>query len=80
MRVLVTGAGGSLGRALIPALGAAGHEVTKLDLRPEHGGGDVRRANDVTRAVEDVDAVVHAAALHGVHLQRFPHTISGRRT
>lgn len=71
MRVLVTGAGGNLGRAVIPVLEALGHEVSALDLRPEHGGGDVRRAEDVARAVERADAVVHAAALHGVHLARF---------
>lgn len=71
MRVLVTGAGGNLGRAVLPVLAALDHDVATLDLRPEHGGGDVRRAADVARAVTGVDAVVHAAALHGVHLSRF---------
>ena len=68
MKVLVTGAGGNLGRVVVPALAEAGHEVRTFDLRD---GGDVRDADAVARAVEDVDAVVHAAALHGVHLKHW---------
>jgi nucleoside-diphosphate-sugar epimerase len=69
--VLVTGAGGNLGRVLLPALAEAGHTVRELDLR---AGGDIRDAEAVARGVEGVDAVVHGAALHGVHLDRFgPH-------
>lgn len=74
MRVLVTGAGGNLGRAVVPALVDAGHEPVLLDFRPlstEHDAveGDVRDRAAVERAMHGVDAVVHAAALHGIHLQ-----------
>ena len=74
MRVLVTGAGGSLGRAVVPALAQEGHEPVLLDLQAldgEHEAvrGDVRDRAVLERAVRGVDAVVHAAALHGIHLQ-----------
>jgi nucleoside-diphosphate-sugar epimerase len=71
VKIVVTGAGGNLGRVVIPALREAGHDVREFDLG---AGGDVRNADAVARAVEGVDAVVHAAALHGVHLDRWsPH-------
>ena len=79
MNVLVTGAGGNLGRVAVPALAEAGHSVRALDIRPvevehEFVRGDVRDAADVTRTVEGVDAIVHAAAIHGVHLRAWtPH-------
>ncbi len=58
MKVLVTGAGGMLAQAMVPALRAAGHTVTPLvDL-------DVTRADDVRRAVSDARPhwVFHLAA------------------
>jgi UDP-glucose 4-epimerase len=72
MKVLVTGAGGNLARVVVPALAAAGHTPRLLDFRPidtahELLQGDVRNPNDLARAVDGVDAVVHAAALHGIH-------------
>jgi len=71
MKVLVTGAGGNLARVVVPALAAAGHTPRLLDFRPidtahELLQGDVRNPNDLARAVDGVDAVVHAAALHGI--------------
>lgn len=73
MRILVTGAGGNLGRVVIPALAKAGHELRLFDFRAvpsEHEVivGDVRDADAVARAMRGVDAVVHGAALHGIHL------------
>lgn len=67
MRVLVTGGRGTLGRALLPLLVAAGHDPVVLDLE-EASGGDIRNDEDVRRAAEGVDLIVHAAAIHGIHL------------
>lgn len=77
MRVLVTGAGGNLGRATLPALADAGHEPRALDFRPldspfDSVRGDVRDVAAVSRALHGIDAVVHAAALHGIHLKAWP--------
>ena len=77
MKVLVTGAGGNLGRVLVPALVAEGHlprlfDARSLETDHELVAGDVRDAGDVKRAVDGVDAVVHGAALHGVHVERWP--------
>lgn len=68
MLVLVTGAGGTLGRALRPALAGAGHSIRTFDTRDGDVVGDIRDADAVARAVAGVDAIVHAAALHAVHL------------
>jgi len=74
MRVLVTGAGGNLGRAVVPALVAAGHHPVLFDMRELDGDeefvkGDVRDSEALARVVAGVDAVVHGAALHGIHLR-----------
>jgi UDP-glucose 4-epimerase len=53
--VLVTGASGYLGRAVVPALTAAGHSVRPF-------AGDVLDRDAVAAAVERVDAVIHLAA------------------
>ncbi|MDQ3863648.1 MAG: NAD(P)-dependent oxidoreductase [Actinomycetota bacterium] len=76
MRVLITGGGGNLGRVLAPALEEAGHEPVLMDNRDldtpyEVVRGDVRDKPDVLRALRDVDVVVHAAALHGIHLEKY---------
>ena len=72
MKVLVTGAGGNLARVVVPALAAAGHTLRLLDFRPIDTAhdllqGDLRNPDDLVRAVDGVDAVLHAAALHGIH-------------
>jgi nucleoside-diphosphate-sugar epimerase len=74
MLVLITGAGGNLGRAAIPVLEQEGHILRLLDFRSldtthELVVGDVRDPKVVAQAMVGVDAVVHGAALHGVHLE-----------
>jgi UDP-glucose 4-epimerase len=76
MKVLLTGAGGNLGRVLAPALEKRGHEPVLFDFRPietsyEFIEGDVRDREALLRASQHVDAIVHAAALHGVHLPHY---------
>jgi uncharacterized protein YbjT (DUF2867 family) len=68
--VLVTGGTGVLGRATVPLLLDAGHEVRVLSRRsapplPEGVtayAGDVRTGAGVDRAVDGCDVVVHAAS------------------
>ena len=74
MRVLVTGAAGTLGQVLLPRLVSAGHEPIALDVR--HGEGeaewviaDLRDRDEVVRATAGVEVVIHGAALHGIHLE-----------
>jgi nucleoside-diphosphate-sugar epimerase len=73
-RVLVTGASGFLGRALLPLLAAEG-AVTRCFMRrasvpPDANAetflGDIADAVRVGEAVQDVDAVVHLAGLASV--------------
>lgn len=73
MRVLVAGATGTLGRALVDAALAAGHEVVALARRPDAVRARLAgvRAADVTRpeqlrgACDGVDVVVSAIGLVG---------------
>lgn len=79
LKVLVTGAAGNLGRVLLPELARAGHEARAVDARPvaadaEVIQADLRDRSAIAAAVEGVDAIVHGAALHGVHVDtREPH-------
>jgi nucleoside-diphosphate-sugar epimerase len=89
MRVLVTGAHGRVGRALVPALERSGHEVRASDLtRPVWDRVlDARQAQDYRQAdltdagacyalVSGCDAVVHTAAIpQPIHNP--PHVVFG---
>lgn len=73
MKVLVTGASGFVGRALVRALRAAGHQVAAVVRRsgPEEPGIEQRVApdlaaldlRDLAQLISGCDAVVHAAAI-----------------
>jgi nucleoside-diphosphate-sugar epimerase len=75
MRILVTGAGGFLGRAIVRRLLARGDEVFGLGRRPQpeleklgvlFTRGDVADAAAVHEACRGMDAVIHTAAKAGV--------------
>lgn len=67
--ILVTGGTGTLGRALVPLLTAAGHQVRVLSRRPQPAGaepgswvtGDLRRGKGLAAAVAGVNVIVHCA-------------------
>lgn len=71
MRILVTGAAGSIGRTLVPGLVAAGHQVIGLDRQPAPDGADTTAwytgdcgdpaTVEPVFAAENLDAVVHLA-------------------
>ncbi len=75
MRILVTGAAGSIGQVVIPGLCARGHDVVGLDLSPAPGGhegswhvADCSDADAVHAVFEEeplVDAVLHLAGHPG---------------
>jgi UDP-glucose 4-epimerase len=77
MRVLVTGASGWLGGALVPQLLAAGHEVVGMDITTSPRTQVVGSITDV-RLVETtirdfaIQAVIHAATLHKPHVATRP--------
>ncbi|GIJ79530.1 Nucleoside-diphosphate-sugar epimerase [Micromonospora phaseoli] len=68
MRVLVTGAGGTLGGAVLPRLVAEGFEVRATSRRARTGSGvrwvvaDLATGAGVDEAVSGVDAVLHLAS------------------
>lgn len=67
MKILVVGASGLLGRALVPLLVAAGHSVRAVSRRPLHPTAGMESCaadlltSDLGPLVEDCTAVVHAA-------------------
>lgn len=74
MRIIVTGAAGTLGKALLPRLNAAGHTAVAIDRRQGTGLAewrvvDLSDALAVANAIEGADVIVHGAALHGIHLE-----------
>ncbi|MDO5661537.1 MAG: NAD-dependent epimerase/dehydratase family protein [Brachybacterium sp.] len=72
MKVLVTGASGMLGGSVAETLRERGHEVRAFQRRPaalpgiEDVNGSLTELEDVRRAVDGMDAVVHLAAKVGI--------------
>ncbi|HJL15541.1 MAG TPA: NAD-dependent epimerase/dehydratase family protein [Sandaracinaceae bacterium LLY-WYZ-13_1] len=75
MKVLLTGGGGFLGRAIAARLAARGHEVRSFsrgthavldELGIPHVRGDLANRQDVLAAAAGCDAIVHTAAKAGV--------------
>jgi UDP-glucose 4-epimerase len=89
VRVLVTGANGFLGRAVVRAFVAAGHGVRALVRPAAHVDdawtdsvdvvrADLRWSNDLARALDGVDALVHlAASVRGDEAEQFASTVVG---
>jgi nucleoside-diphosphate-sugar epimerase len=90
MKVLVTGSGGFLGRAVVRAVAQAGHEVLALKRPSSPSGdrpieatfpgqvtvveGDLRQLGDWVAPVSEAEAVIHCAATASGDL---PHQLSG---
>lgn len=86
MKVLVSGAGGFLGRSVVDQLLKRGHGVRAIirpaSTEPKWTGkieifhADLRISNDLTSAFADVDAVIHvAAATSGGEEMQFASTV-----
>jgi UDP-glucose 4-epimerase len=74
MRIVVTGASGRVGRAIVVRLSRA-HDVTGIDRAPSSTAdhvGDFLDPALLDRAFAGADAVVHAAALHAPHVGVLP--------
>lgn len=67
MTVLVTGASGTLGTAVLPRLGKEGHLVRPMSRadRPGWVTADLRTGEGLAAAVAGVDAIVHLASAPG---------------
>lgn len=73
MRILVTGSSGWLGQRLVPRLERDGHTVVGMDPVPAattHVVGSITERSVVRRAIRehDIEAIVHAGALHKPHI------------
>lgn len=72
MKVLVTGASGKLGKAVVEKLRAEKFHPVGADLIPGPATTllmDIRNELQVFNACQDMDAVIHTAAVHGKHYE-----------
>src|SRR5262249_6459124 len=77
MRILVTGGTGYLGRAIVRALAAAGHDLVVFGRTASRSGlpgtlvaGDIRDRDAVVRAAAGCEAISHSAALVSIWQRR----------
>jgi len=71
MSILITGSAGHLGEALMRTLRSAGEPARGIDIRASAFTDAVGSITDrafVARQLQDIDAVIHTAALHKPHL------------
>ncbi|RJX75379.1 NAD(P)-dependent oxidoreductase [Vibrio sinensis] len=74
MRILVTGSAGRVGRAIYIKLMRT-HDVVGIDKTPCSTAdyiGDIRDSALVDKALENIDVIVHTAALHAPHVGLVP--------
>lgn len=65
-KILITGSRGLIGRALTRRLGEAGYEVVEFDVRLAERARDILDVDALRTAANDVDGVVHLAAVSRV--------------
>lgn len=68
MNIMVTGATGYVGTALVHKLNELGHDVVEVDIVNAVTWIDVKKTEDIARLIESyrIDAVIHLAALRSV--------------
>ncbi|GIU52570.1 NAD-dependent epimerase [Shewanella sairae] len=74
MRILVTGSAGRVGRAIYIKLMRT-HDVVGIDKTPCSTAdyiGDIRDSALIEEVLEDIDVIVHTAALHAPHVGLVP--------
>ncbi len=73
MRILLTGAGGNIGKGLVPLLKTQGHDLVLSDVGLiDHGDLpfhqiDVQHGFGLEKAAEGCDLILHTPAWHGIH-------------
>lgn len=77
MRILITGAGGNVGKGMTQRLRAAGHDLVLYDVNrlPDEAPfdglpfiqGDAQEGIGLDRAAQGCDLILHTPAWHGVH-------------
>lgn len=75
MKILVTGSAGHLGHALVHSLRERGHDPLGIDIVASpttHRVGSIADRDFVREAMQDVEAVLHAATLHKPHIATHP--------